>query len=273
VAHPLDGPLQKLQRADEHIDALDRELKTWERSHPNPIGVTFQGHTDQTGNVFRFDFREPPTHTGLIFGDAVTNMRSALDHVTWQLALSNCGESTTPYKRTAFPIQNDPESWESTALDVLRHVRPEAWDLIESLQPYHGFDWPDLGWLRYINELANADKHRATPFVAGRATITDRASKSSVKIPHTLKNGDMLQLHIEPANHDRHLDIAAQIGVECEGEMVGVAGLSQLNRFVRDEVIPLFGGFFDERSPTDNRFPTRPPKKRNTRSNRKPKKR
>ena len=271
MTHPLDGPLAKLQRAEEHIVALDREIATWLLGRPHPIGLTFLGHSEEFQNKFRFEFREPPPHAGLVFGDVVTNLRASLDHITWQLALSQCGPDAVPSRRTAFPIQREPDRFRSVALDALKHVPVAAWDLIECLQPYHGWDWPELGWLRAINDLANDDKHRTNHLVAGRVTVTDSRTGSTAKIPHTLRDGDLLSLKIEPADHDRTHLVAAEVGVLFEDQVIGVAGLRELAQFVRDGVLPLFSGFFTERpddapivAPTkrQNRNKTRTRKKR-----------
>ena len=51
--------------------------------------------------VFKFRVRAPiPVDLSLVIGDAVHNLRSALDHLAWQLVLAN---GQTPTTQTAYP--------------------------------------------------------------------------------------------------------------------------------------------------------------------------
>lgn len=273
MPHPLTDPLLKLQRADENIDALDREISAWRSQEPDPIRITFESHTEEAGNVYRFHL-SPPVHAGLVFADAITNIRSALDYVTWQLAKRRCGPDRTPSQRTAFPIQMDPERYPAVARDALKHVPFETWDLIEALQPYNGWDWPELGWFRVINELANSSKHRIVPLIAAQVSVSDPQSGETVRLRQALKDGDVFHLKLAPVDHQRELHITAHIGVEWGGtEMVGVEGLRQLNDFVREDVIPLFAGFFEDGLPSQPPPATAPKAKRRTRSQRSTKRR
>jgi hypothetical protein len=51
--------------------------------------------------VIRGKVTKPTGEIGVIAGDAVHNLRSALDHLAWQLALLNTAK---PHPRTQFPI-------------------------------------------------------------------------------------------------------------------------------------------------------------------------
>ncbi len=98
----LDGPRLKLERADEHLDALHRELRVFADSHADrpTLDYAFDGtwHIVVAGPL---SDEPPPPHISLICGDAVHNMRCALDHMIWQLVLR---EGNRPNQFNAFPI-------------------------------------------------------------------------------------------------------------------------------------------------------------------------
>ena len=149
------------------MEALQREVEAWRARKPYEVfGEHNPGAPDEY--VFRLRFFEPiPREWGLLVGDFAHNMRSALDHLAYQLVVAGGG---TPSVRTQFPILVESSGWEGRQgrerLDgaATRHV-----EIVESLQPYHRTDlhgsrsvWgamPDpLAVLAFLN---NEDKDRA----------------------------------------------------------------------------------------------------------------
>src|SRR5205809_8115032 len=88
----------KLERAKEHINAFGEESV----SYLNSQFCHLDFHDDdEFRNVFLIIDKQPPIHLSTILGDCVHNIRSALDHLSWQLVLVNRQRPTT---NTAFPI-------------------------------------------------------------------------------------------------------------------------------------------------------------------------
>lgn len=82
----IDGCLAKLDRADEHLEALSAETLAFLRSRP----IELRGEMDK--DIGRYSVRirlkeRPPVRLGLIVGDAVHNLRAALDHLATNLAI------------------------------------------------------------------------------------------------------------------------------------------------------------------------------------------
>lgn len=100
---------------------------------------------------------------GLLVGDAVHNMRSALDHLVYALAIRVTGQDPPPdFNRLQYVVVDDPSHWEGQ----LRHLKPlndEMRELIESVQPYKAspLDRMKYDVLRWLREIDDADKHRA----------------------------------------------------------------------------------------------------------------
>jgi hypothetical protein len=104
---------------------------------------------------------EIPEDWGLAIGEIVYNLRCALDHLWWALALDHLGREPTAREAPAiqFPIldQGHPEKWAGNR--YIRHVAPAAAARARSLQGYDlGEDEETL--LGVLRSLSNTDKHR-----------------------------------------------------------------------------------------------------------------
>ena len=106
----------------------------------------------------------PAIHWTLLVGDACHNLRGALDHMVFQLALlSGANEPTT----TAFPIATEPGLYERAASRLLSEVALQYRDRIERHQPYNSGEDPEMHGLTLLRELNNFDKHRILQLVSG----------------------------------------------------------------------------------------------------------
>lgn len=174
----LDGVAAKLARARHHLDALreacDRAIK---ESTGEPF-VKREGDWE----VVRIPVGEFPVWPSIISGDYVHNLRSALDHLVWQLVKIS---DAKPGPWNSFPTYGNKD-------DFVRDVQQRAkkrgrgplegiekggsiWTLIESYQPYTNTKLPPwlptdmpkrerwkpwLSHLGMLNALSNVDKHR-----------------------------------------------------------------------------------------------------------------
>ena len=154
----LKGVRLKIERAKKHIGDLDVAIRTFCDSEP---------YTLRTENVPKIshialyvDSVKPiPDEISAIIGDTVHNLRSALDHLAWQLVEANGG---TPGKDTYFPVcendlQKGPQQYASAiGKGEIKQIHPEAQKLISRVQPYITRD----STLWHIHELDRIDKHR-----------------------------------------------------------------------------------------------------------------
>lgn len=95
-------------------------------------------------------------------GDVVHNLRSALDHLAYQLAVVG-NPGSEPSRCVEFPIAKDMATYESTKGRKVKGILSEAVKAIDELKPYKGGN--DALWR--IHELDNINKHR-TLFTVGR---------------------------------------------------------------------------------------------------------
>ncbi len=192
----FSGVWAKLDRAEQHRKTLEGEVGhrlapdgTMIVPETNRIPLRLEYERETGYHVLRLAGAPPSEDAirrwGIIIGEAVHNLRSALDHLVWQLALFNRGgrEPQLP-NRVQFPITNKPlppgvrpEDFASGKDRPLWEVRPDHRAIIYEHQP-HGsrFDFSNgmiHPFLR-LNRLSNDDKHRViTPVSVMPDRFTD----------------------------------------------------------------------------------------------------
>lgn len=153
----LDSPITKYNRAEEHVQTL--------RQHLSPLrdlnSYVIASHIDsETGDQIRRFDQVPPMPDGLdvLLGEMLYNFRCSLDHLVWQLVLSEGNTSTT---RNEFPIFLDSARYEAEKGSKLQGVSNTVVTIIDRLQPCYSTG-PDDYWshLWELQVLSNTDKHR-----------------------------------------------------------------------------------------------------------------
>ena len=113
----------------------------------------------------------PVLRLGVLVGDVISNLRSALDHVVYAVSFSRDPDEFRDDRSTFFPIRDDPQGFtrrrrkEWEPLHEIRGIPPEAQAFIEGLQPYHG-DNVSEDPLCVLREMSNIDKHRSIHLAA-----------------------------------------------------------------------------------------------------------
>lgn len=153
----LNGCYAKLYRAEDHLRDFDA---LWKRGVDS--GRYLSSREDEKGEVvYEVSFPEAEALAfGVRIGDVVHNLRSALDHLIWQLVLAN-GE--TPGAWNQFPLVRSKGSFPPKGRgghSFIEGIGAEASRYIERAQRYIGneSDWDYPLWT--IVNLSNADKHR-----------------------------------------------------------------------------------------------------------------
>jgi hypothetical protein len=96
----IDGVRLKIERAKKHI--LDLESVVIPFFDDNPYTCTTELHPDIPWYIVRLEtIKALPETIPVMIGDAVHNLRSALDHLVWQLVEAGGG---VPNEHTHFPI-------------------------------------------------------------------------------------------------------------------------------------------------------------------------
>jgi hypothetical protein len=125
---------------------------------PRRWGLAPEIHDQGRKHFFRLRFTDPiPVDWAVILGEAVHDLRSALDQVVYWLTVD---WTHKPLKGSAFPVCTSTATF-ADARRKIRGIGPDPQAFIEALQPYpqryRRFYCRDL---RTVHDLWNQDKHR-----------------------------------------------------------------------------------------------------------------
>jgi len=257
VDHPLDGCRAKLDRAHAHLRTLDAQIPAFLDSKPH----VYRGEIDREASRYRvrvYIRRQPPLRWSAIVGDLVHNLRSALDHLVWQLVILN---GSTPGDNHQFPILSSPQPKKFARLTA--EVSPLAAAVIERVQPYNGGDGVDAHTLTALRELSNEDKHRVILPTATAIPVDALKKRGSFELmaardvgeiegmevvgDKPLKNGEEVMsaaIEITGPNPEIQMKGDLPFDVAFGKHMVSMTGLAQVNGSVY-AVFELLKPFFD----------------------------
>lgn len=158
ISYTFEGVRGKIARAEGELALLSDQMDTFCRVLKESIVREVRQDTEQVW-IFRGETPRVPLEWSVRIGEILYNLRSALDHLVWQLVLAN---EQTPGSRNAFPIIHQESGWHSRANRDLKGVSAETREVIRRLQPYTGgLNLPfDVSAYLYLHTLCNIDKHR-----------------------------------------------------------------------------------------------------------------
>jgi hypothetical protein len=225
--NPLDGCYLKLERSQQHLQGLYESAERFFQADGG-FFFTFNGESNAQRTKYVFTVDEvpdlPTLEWGIIVGDAVQNLRSALDQLVYAVA-------TAPTDGCAFPIYKTEKDWTIKSPGLLWSVPEQIQAFIKAAQPYHLEDRAETHPFAMLQALDNLNKHRTIPTTAlvpalARCEVTSTvgiASRGDVTIkPRTpLEHGakfahlrfkpddSNLEPHVEM---DSHFDFKVSFG-------------------------------------------------------------
>jgi len=246
----------KLSRAKEHLDTLYAEAGVFFKTTKRNFVLKTNGREAWIVHWIEDSF--PPIRLGVLLGECVYNMRSALDNLVCGLIRTR--DPLAACKGTQFPIRTNAKTWNNNWEKDLKGVEPAAQRIVKDLQPC--FRMPSSSeddHLNVLNLLCNSDKHRAvTLTMAYSHDLTVRVHANDGKI-HVAKAARPLyagDVHTLPLDLDPST-IETSTRVETSGTEVLVireigpwddrpvwSVLSELHDYVRDRVVVPLKPFF-----------------------------
>jgi hypothetical protein len=100
--HLLEGSWAKLERAREHFEFIETELRTnpdgrfWEEN-PDPLVAEVEAEGREHALYLRLRKEPDFQRWGLLLGDGMHNLRSALDLAVYELAIRASGKDPPPW--------------------------------------------------------------------------------------------------------------------------------------------------------------------------------
>jgi hypothetical protein len=224
-----------------HLSELHDEIKRF--LDTKPYITAREPDPDREGGYrFRLSVKAAvPDSIGLIFGDFVHNLRASLDNLVWEFAVHRS-------RKLYFPINRDrPKSPTAFAPLIRASIAPEAFEIIERMQPYQAKDPSDPRLrLAVLNSWWNKDKHRTTtPVVAASHGGSVWATGDDPPPQFILNPGDVTDGQIigwmppgQP-NMEREPHFDVQLWFHRK-PLVSESTLDLYYRFVREDVIGAF---------------------------------
>jgi hypothetical protein len=153
---------RKFARGVKQVERLRREADAFEHRDAYVFRPEIESRSSHniTYRCLAIEREPPPDEWSLLAGEAIQNLRSALDHVIW-------ASIKRPSTRTAFPIFTDPREFQVLGTPMLRGVSDSIRAAVEKAQPYRTFpDAPAEAFLERLRVLSNLDKHRTLATIA-----------------------------------------------------------------------------------------------------------
>jgi hypothetical protein len=167
----------KLARSQEHAQAINNEIRAWHGRHP--YSLIKKRNSDSTRHSLIVRINEPARFESLslMAADCLSNLRSALDHLIYAIAVHECSPNTLAdkiAKKLMFPI-TDSEDRFNDAINrgTLGNISSDVRAAVKRVQPYvrkHEKLPPLLAILRDLNDI---NKHRLLMLVYGSLASED----------------------------------------------------------------------------------------------------
>jgi hypothetical protein len=162
MAGLFTGPRLKVERADKHIIEIEARLRDFAALDANQI-VTKVDSASGTKQIVFEGSESLSEHVNLAFGDAIHNLRSALDHL-W-VAFAIHFDPNADVKNLYFPLGENEQGLiaridngeEKHSVAIATQIGQKVRDiLIKRIKAYGG--WNSL--IGMLGKMDNIDKHR-----------------------------------------------------------------------------------------------------------------
>jgi hypothetical protein len=147
----------RVSRAEEHVVDIRGRLDRWGKEQDHGVRQTREGlvRLRQSGPPL-------PRMVNLVLGEAVQNLRTALDYLVYGLSWLDSG---VHHERTQFPIADLESSFESQR-HRLAGLADNHVSAIQDLQPFAGCEWTAA-----LRDASNQDKHWALQVAIGQGSV------------------------------------------------------------------------------------------------------
>ncbi len=242
----------KLHRARQHLQTLNAQIASF--GERDPYSFVEEHHPERGEHIVRIKInREPPAMWSTTIGDCLQDMRSALDHLAYALAVKHSGEPERP-QDIQFPIYGKRCDFRRDRPRRIGLLHPRAQALIQSMQPYRRWQDPDRHVLAVLNDLANIDRHRAihiTPAILTETTV-DIASAHNILVENaevtfgSFEDGTQIarfSIRATGPNAEMHVEVSPEFSIAfdhsgpAKGAFV-VESLATLRRGIAEAVFP-----------------------------------
>jgi len=238
-----DSSWTKIIRAAKHLETLKNGIAAdATRDLSDALLLRLQPNREPT-----LDLPEPHEDIAILAGEIVYQLRSALDHLAFDLVKLNRDSIALPAKweeNCMFPTWTTLKPGQKPPLPYgvfqnLPGISKEAHAIIERVQPYYSVGIPN-GWLEFLVALSNIDKHRRFALTRTRASyrvnmVRGSGMRSSSVI--SLDDGAELPTIVHPDDADTVVEMERSISLFVafnERDALGDATTLPVEKFFED---------------------------------------
>lgn len=179
----LTGIRLKLNRAHDQLKSLHAEIDAFFKTKPYRIETQVNPDAREIFGILRRNGRHGtiPPMWSVFIGEIIHNVRSALDHMIWQMVKFEQAGRPSTSTQLKFPIFDTEAGFDSRCDDILAGASGDAKALIKKLQPFYtGEGHASPLW--HLHALSNWDKHRNIPLaIASRRSTSVQAIRGEVE--------------------------------------------------------------------------------------------
>jgi hypothetical protein len=254
----LSGCQSKLAHAREHINALATEIDRACGPGSYSIPLTRRYEPAVNAVVYRIGtIVDIPDQWALMVGDAIHDMRGALDHLMYQLAIVALGRTPTERENKSIQFPEIRRLKDFNGRGFLTHVRRADVNALKPFQPYKRLKKGQLHPLPKLIRLSNIDKHRKLHLmvvIPRQASFTNRPDAFRDCVPDPATPGPSGQsaatvYHRPPRRSPRPGDEALRVIVRATGPNPDVDFAAQISGDIGigrlGPVIPMLRGMAD----------------------------
>jgi hypothetical protein len=153
----------KLLRAVTLFHEYERATRRW----VSTAGVRL---TSLVPGGLTLEFPPAPDDIGLLIGDCLQNLRSALDHEVYRQAAANKGRGWNRLDECQFPIYREEQAFDRANQKLIGGLHAHVRDFIRSIQVFAQPKDTVADPLHLLNRLARVDRHRLLHIAAAQPT-------------------------------------------------------------------------------------------------------
>jgi hypothetical protein len=182
MSDPFRSARLKIDRAKHHIHELAALVIRFKAEHPHEVAVETDSEPGYKIHKFRFAKPVPYGSFSVVIGDAITNLRAALDHAIYACAIAN-GAAAESFAACNFPFSSDAAHFDSK-VNGCKTVPEDIRTRLRTFRAYKGGH--EALWA--LNNMCNRDKHAlVTPILIGFESIrVENISGGRIESPKTL---------------------------------------------------------------------------------------
>ncbi len=248
MAAGSDSARIKIIRAAKHLETLKNGIAAdATRDLSDALLLRLHPKSEPT-----LDLPEPHQDIAILAGEIIYHLRSALDHLAFDLVQLNRSGITLPTKweeNCMFPTWTTLKPGQTPPLPYgifqnLPGIPKEAHAIIERVQPYYSVGVPN-GWIGYLVALSNIDKHRRFTLTRTRASYRVnmvRGSGIRTSSVISLDDGAELPSLLHPDDPDAVVEMDHSISLFVafdERDALGDATMMPIDYFLEQMLVSI----------------------------------